>query len=135
MGHICKGQGSIFLCPSVCLSVRAETWIFSQNCLFLTIYDGQMEQLKGTKNQKHLSYNKNNFCIKFENHRTKYIATNPVWLNIVLKCHKRDIASPQPNEKTQRHEILCEVRLILYKFALKKSASSDQFLVYFCLSI
>ena len=123
------------VCPSVCLSVCPKTWNFSQNCPFLTIYDGQMEQCKCTIFLKHLSHNKNNFCNKFENHWTKYRATNPVWLNIVLKCHKRDIASPQPNEKTQRHEILCEVRLILYKFDLKKSASSDQFLVYFCLSI
>ena len=49
------------------------------------------------------------FCLnKFGNQWTKCRANNPVRLYIILKCHKRDITSPQPNEKTQRQDIFCE---------------------------
>ena len=74
-----------------------------------------------------MCHNKKSQCAS-----TKYRANKLIYLSKVLECHYCDMAWLQPNEKTQKHEILCEVRLILYKFALKKSASSDQFLVYFC---
>ena len=73
-----------------------------------------MEQLRGTNNCKHLSYNKNKYCTKFENHWTKYKATNPVCLNTVLECHYCDMTYLQQNENTRRHENLYEGRQISY---------------------
>ena len=134
-----KVKDQYFWCPSVRLSVRLsvchKTWHFSQNCPFLTIYDDQMEPFRGTKSCKHFSHIKNNFCKKIENHWTKYRATNPIWLNIVLKCHKCDIAWLKPNEKTQKHDSLFKGRWICYISVLRKSNSSDHFIVDFYRSI
>ena len=61
-----------------------KTWHESQTCLFLTFYDGQMEQFRGKK------------C---EHLRTIGLNIEPPTQS-VLECHYCDMAWQQPIEKT-----------------------------------